>query len=980
MSQELRVGLLGSLTIDTGDGRPVGLPSATQRRLLSVLALEADHVVSAPRLCELLKISNGSLRTTVSRLRSTVVGDHVVTSPPGYLLDARTDLAEFEQLVERGRAAEGADPIELLGQALALWRGQPLEEFCEESWVVGMVERLHELRAVAVESRAGAQMDARRADLVVAEMRAHAADHPLRERPRMILMRALAQEGRATEALRVYQDHRRHLVESTGTEPSDAIRSLERSIAADLGGPGSSTGATASHPRPTNLPAQRTSLIGREELVDRVVELVCDHRLVSLIGPGGVGKTRLAIEAAGRTPDDFPGGVFFVDLTAATDGSDVSGVLVRSTSAPVRPAQPDIDAVAELLAGRTALLVVDNCEHVIDAAAELIDDVLIRVPGARVLATTREPLRLHGERRCIVPSLDVDGPDSAGARLFVDRAALVDEAAVDEVLVDEAPDAADIDAASIVEIARRLDGIPLAIELAAAQVAAFSPAQILELLDDRFALLDDQQRRVPLRHQTLAATLDWSYELLSDDQRRTLRTLSACAGACSPGTAARVLGRPLAETERLLHELVAKSLLVPAPGGRDPVGFTFLETVREYGRAMLSRADEMDAAQLAVESALLPPADELGDWTSLVNDVICAADPAVMVEASTRLAAAADAQDAGRLGPAAFLFASVAFRDEIGPLRARASMVRELAGRRDELDPLGWRVATAASLLFERSGRDYGAVMTTAATMTEALAPDDPARSWFELWQCALTTAVDPGAGLAAVEAALPDAERHARPPLDWTLSQYLGVKATGQALLGRLDETHTVAAEAARWAPVGQESRDQALALRAWLGYLDARPVDHDLVADVAAQDHGLGLAELCAAPGVLHSVGTPMERGERLLALARQRPAFDIATPFLLAFAWLALELDDRERARRLVANAELFDASTQVALVYALAAIEDWRPDEWTAGRDAAVASYLGPEHELATEHGAAVLDDELDRWERLLAGAPSETPPR
>ena len=180
-----------------------------------------------------------------------------------------------------------------------------------------------------------------------------------------------------------------------------------------------------------------------------------------------------------------------------------------------------------------------------------------------------------------MPSLEVDGPDSAGARLFVDRAALVVDPAVDDGAVDGAasPESPDSDPVTIVEIARRLDGIPLAIELAAGQVAAFSPAQILELLDDRFALLEEQQRRVPQRHQTLAATLEWSYELLSDDHRRALRTLSACNGAFSPATAARVLGSPLTETERLLDELAAKSLLVPAPEGRDPVGYTFLETV-----------------------------------------------------------------------------------------------------------------------------------------------------------------------------------------------------------------------------------------------------------------------------------------------------------------------------------------------------------------------------------------------------------------
>lgn len=956
MGHTLRVGLLGSLTVDAGDGALVGLPSATQRRLLSVLALDVGRVVSADRLCRLLECSPGSLRTSVSRLRATVGSEHLVTDPPGYVLTALTDVAEFEALVATGRAAAGATSIAELDRALALWRGEAVDEFGDEPWAIAEVERLDELRAAAIEARAEAMLATGRAELAIAEMSSHAVRHPLREKPRSILMRALAQEGRTTEALRAYQDLRDHLAERTGTEPSEALRSLEQSIA--------TSGVSGPRRSPhTNLPAPRTSLVGREDLVPRVRDLIDEHRLVSLIGPGGVGKTRLAIEAAGQSLDAFPGGVVFVDLTGATAAAEVSGVLVRASNAPVRALQSDEDAISELLRDRTALLVIDNCEHVIDRAAEVIDEVLLTAPGVRVLATSREPLKLHGERRLIVPSLDVDGPASAAARLFADRSRALDEG------IGDTPPATDL--ATVAEIARRLDGIPLAIELAAAQTATLTTEEILALLDDRFSLLTGDERRVPPRQQTLAATVGWSYDLLDPDQQRAFRWLSTCAGAFSLATAARVLGCALPHANRLVEDLRAKSLLVAVHEGGARRAYRFLETLRELGRAEAAAAGEAETARRAVEEALLPSSEVRGSWTSLVNGCICAEDPSTMLEDATRLAAAAGAEEGGRLDHAAFLYASVAFRDDVGTLRARAAIVGRLAARRSELDPLAWRAANAAKLLVERAGRDYGAVLGTAAAMAAALDEDDPARSWFEVWGCALTTAVDPEGGLTATTAALPAARDAACAPLDWTLSQFLGTKATGLALLQQLDEAHDVAAEAACWAPIGQESRDQMLALLAWFAYLRGTPVDPALVADITAQDHDLGLAELCAAPGALCSGGTIEERAARLIAVAGRRPKLDVPTPHLLAFAWLAIEQGDRERARRLVAGAELYDASTEVALVHLLARVDDWPAESWAAGLDAVAGLYLSPEHEKDVERGAVDLEAEVDRWERLLA---------
>lgn len=499
----------------------------------------------------------------------------------------------------------------------------------------------------------------------------------------------------------------------------------------------------------TTLPAQRTTLIGRDQLVSRVCLLLDQHRLVTLVGPGGIDKTRVAIDAAGRALRRFPGGVFFADLTRATAEVGVGTELLRAMKVSAGPGQSDELAIAEFLADRGALLLMDNCEHVIERAAETIDDVVVAAPEAQVLATSREPLRLHGEHRLVVPALDVDGPASPSVRLFIDRATAADGASV--------TDAAAV--ASVARIVRRLDGIPLAIELAAAQTATHTPSEIVGLLDDRFALLAQRLRRVPPRQQTLAATIDWSYDLLDDEQRRAFRRVSACAGPLSLATAARILDRSPGQTAALLGALSAKSLLVAVHGDDGLRGYSQLETLREYGRAKAAEADESERHRLAVEVALLPRADLLADWTLLVNDYLCSADTARMIEDTTRLEAATMALAEGRLDQAALLFVSVAYREDIGALRARV----ELVERRTELTPVAWLAAFAAKLLLERGSRDYGACLDTAATVLATIDQDHPARDWFGLWRSALITAVDPVGG-TEVDRALPAAYRHAKP------------------------------------------------------------------------------------------------------------------------------------------------------------------------------------------------------------------------
>jgi predicted ATPase/class 3 adenylate cyclase len=1122
--------VLGPLRVVDGEGTPLTMTSAAQRRLMSMLVLHAGTVVSADLLEEHLELSGGALRTAVSRLRRVVGFDTLVTAPPGYELRTdRVDAIQFERLLIAGNRAD-------LENALTLWRGDAYAEFASEAWAVTETQRLATLRTGAVEDLVELMIDAQEWTAAIATSEPLIEREPFRDRPRGLLMRALVGSGRRTDALRAFQAYRAYLAEEVGTEPSVALVDLDRQIAggdaaigmpaielapfdargvffmsdivgstrmwlanpeamgADLivhddvlhatinqhGGSTISTagdsftavfddtgdavaaaitaqralaattwqspselririavhvgvaqrrgagwyGATlnetartmdAGHGRQivvsepvarelsgvelvdlgehrlrdldglrrlyqvvapdlprefpslrtlarymTTLPPQRNSLVGRDPLIGEVRSRLIDHPLVSLVGPAGVGKTRAAVEAAGRELGTFDDGVFFVDLTAATSDGEVLSAFVSAVKAGVQPDCTGDDMLVAHLDGRHTLLVVDNCEHVIDGAAEVIDMLLGRADGVRVLATSREALRVRGEQCVPVPSLDVDGPESAGVRLLIERAVAAGAA--------EAVDVAALD--TLTAIARRLDGVPLAIELAAAQLTTLPAAQVLEHLDDRFRLLTRGQRPAPARQQTLEAAIAWSYDLLTADDQRAFRTLSLCAGPFTLGTVAGMLGGDELDAAAVVDRLVAKSLVTPLRFD-ECSGYRYLESLREYGLRALGDAGEVESARRALETALLPSARLRANWNALANEYFTAGNSAIAIEEATRRDAAAHALDAGRTDTAALIFSSCAFRDHPGELTKTLLRVTPLVGRRSDLDPLSWRAAAATKLILERMTRRYEACFMTAIHMLDVLDPDDPARGWFDFWRCALITAIAPAAGIAEIDMILDAARRRAEPPHDEALSQLLLLKGTGLAMLRRLDDAQLACREGLEWAGDGRESRDQALAMVVWLAYLADSTTDAEMQERVGRQDHQLGRAELCAAPAALCADDTVEHRARLLVALARRRPATDVTSPFLLAFAWLALEEGDSMRATELAAHAELYDSSTQVALVYLLARVRGWTDETWDSASSAATTEYLDAAHDALVRQAPAVLTAEVAAWEQRLA---------
>ncbi len=420
----------------------------------------------------------------------------------------------------------------------------------------------------------------------------------------------------------------------------------------------------------TTLPAQRTPLLGREDFVGRVRKHLLDHRLVSIVGPGGAGKTRVAVESAGRELGEFVDGVFFIDLTTAATDDQVLGVVLSGTRTPVQPDQPAAGQLADHLSRRCVLLVVDNCEHVIDRIAQVIDDLLAAAPEVRVLATSREPLQLPGERVLNVPSLDIEGPDSPGVQLFSQRA----------LAADDQLSLTDADLATIVKIAERLDGMPLAIELAASQMRTLGTNQILENLDDRFRLLTRGQRGRPERQQTLAAAIDWSYDLLSERLQAAFRRLTVCAGSFALRTAARLLDTDELEASDLLDALVSRSLVKPDVSDGIVRGYGLLESLRDYGRQKLEDEDELSKARTVLEAAVLPLHEETADFHALANGYISSSEHGD-VEDATRRDAATHALMSERLDTAAFIFSSCSFRVDPGGLDEVLDLVTSLARR-----------------------------------------------------------------------------------------------------------------------------------------------------------------------------------------------------------------------------------------------------------------------------------------------------------
>ena len=639
MPGELRIAVLGPLEVRAGPGLPVvEVAGPRLRRLLLRLALDPGRVVTTGQLVDAVWDQDppagaaNALQALVSRLRRLLPGV-LESSAAGYRLAVpaeAVDAVRFEALARAGRECLGSDPgraRELLGEALDLWRGPALADAATAAFAGPAVVRLEDLRVAALEDRVEADLAAGAGDRLVAELEELVTAHPLRERLSGQLLRALAGAGRQAEALGAYERLRARLADELGIDPSPELQALHVAVLrgeltqaagatpAGLPGPAGSAPAPGPAPAPegpapaarTNLRSPITSFVGRGDDLARITGAFAGSRLVTLIGPGGAGKTRLAAEAAGRLLDRMPDGVWLAELAPVADPVDLPQAVLslfgareqRLLAAPGTAAVAPLDRLVEAVGNRRLLLVADNCEHLVEAAAKLVDHLLARCPGLSVLATSREPLGIAGEVLHPVGPLAVPDADVAPAqalsypavRLLADRGA----AARPGFTVDEAT------VGPVLRICRALDGMPLAIELAAARLHALAPTQIAARLDDRFRLLADGRRTAAGRHQTLRAVIDWSWELLGPAEQVLLRRLSVFGGGATLEAAERVCAGPgpagpaADEVLYLLAGLVAKSLLVAADGDGDGVRYRMLETVRAYGAERLAEAGEDQA-------------------------------------------------------------------------------------------------------------------------------------------------------------------------------------------------------------------------------------------------------------------------------------------------------------------------------------------------------------------------------------------------
>ncbi|WP_262403226.1 ATP-binding protein [Actinomadura sp. CNU-125] len=540
------------------------------------------------------------------RVRRTLGPDVVVTDRRGYLIDVTPDGLDahrFASLVRQGAdAASGGESgraAALLGEALGLWRGDPLGDLPAERFR-DVVPALCEQRLAAQELWADAVIRCGRPADALPQLRRLTERHPLRERFWAQRMLALYRSGRQGEALECYREVARLLAEELGIDPGDELRTLHRrmltgapEIAAPPSGTGSPPAAPAKASPPTgNLPAETTSFIGRARELAETRRLLRASRLVTLTGVGGVGKTRLALRTAGQVAPVFPDGAWLADLAALTDPTLVERAVAGSLGLRDQSVRSTVDALTDHLRGRRLLLVLDNCEHLVDAVAELVPRLLCAAPGLRVLATSRERLGVPGEHVFLVSGLPLHGDEDGGTceavRLLIDRAAAC-----------AAPlRAGERDAAAAADLCRRLDGIPLAIELAAVRLTSLTVGEIAERLADRFRLLAAPRAPAGDRYRrTLRGVMDLSYSLCTPGERLLWTRLSVFAGSFDLAAAEAVCaddGIERADVLDLLTGLIHKSVVF-ADGDGGTVRYRLLETIREYGLDRL-RADAGDTA------------------------------------------------------------------------------------------------------------------------------------------------------------------------------------------------------------------------------------------------------------------------------------------------------------------------------------------------------------------------------------------------
>ena len=651
---ELHFRLLGPMEI-TVDDAPAPLPGTAERALLVQLLLSPGRTLPASLLVDRLWGEStmpvdpmNALQVRVSKLRRSLkvngAADLVTREGVGYRANiepAAVDVIDFVHRIRAARAASAAvadgdglpevleDHLEAYDDALALWRGEPLSDFISEQWASTEAARLNDLRITALTERAQTALALGRHHEVVLDLEPIVTNDPTLENLAGLLMVALYRGGRQADALDVFARTRNTLDDELGLEPSVTLRSLQQRVLRQdetLGAqpelavpvrtpaarrrpkeaPNSPSGARsagAASTTPTNLPTVVRPLIGRDDLLQSLNELVHGVRLLSLVGPGGAGKTSLALTLAVHAREAFPDGVFGARLASVTTADQVPVAVADALGMPMDGAGAERDIrerIYSYLARRKLLLLLDNCEHVIDAAAGLADDILGRCADVTVLATSREALAVPDEVQVNIAPLDTP-PDDApaaqvltypAAQLFVERARAVRPGTVyDEPTL-----------LAIGRITRALDGIPLAVELAAARAGAMSPVEISDRLNHRFALLTSGSRTAEARQQTLRATVDWSYALLSDDEQQVFDRLSLFQGGWTMDAAEAVVaddGAPEGFVLETIARLVERSMVVVEPGAH--TRYRMLETLRQYAAERL--ADTGDQELVAARHA-----------------------------------------------------------------------------------------------------------------------------------------------------------------------------------------------------------------------------------------------------------------------------------------------------------------------------------------------------------------------------------------
>ncbi|MFI1995549.1 AfsR/SARP family transcriptional regulator [Actinoplanes sp. NPDC020271] len=644
----LRVELFGGLRVGRG-GADLAVPGARLRGLLVRLALAAGRPVGAGALVDSLwpverpADPANALQSLVSRLRRVLGDAEAVTQDEGgYRLavgDDDVDVIRFERLAGNGRqrlrAGDAAGAAELLGEAAGLVRGPVAAEVGAVAEAAGV--RLGRAVSAVLAEMAETDLLLGRYDVAESRLVRLNEEHPLDERVAGLLIDTLAAQGRQADALALYEQVREEVADRLGVDPGVALRerhlrllrgsdrtdpvpggkaeaaqaeeravaegaATERAAAERLTGErvadgwgahdvrGQGEAEAGRKPAASNLPEPLTSFIGREADLARVDDLLGSGRLITVLGPGGAGKTRLATQAARRRRGEFRDGVWLIDLASVTAPAELAAAVLAATGLRASAifaegsglrleGRTDVDVLVDQFAARECLFLVDNCEHLIDAVAHLATALLVRCPGLRILATSREPLAVDGE--ALVPLGPLGLPEQAeleearespAVRLFAERAAAV--------LPGFGLDAATV--GDVVQIVRRLDGLPLALELAAARLRTLGLRELADGLDDRFRLLTTGSRTALPRHRTLRAVIAWSWELLADDERIVAERVSVFPGGVTVGSATAVCadaGVPAALIPDLLAALVDKSLLQRAPEGR----YRMLETLREYG-------------------------------------------------------------------------------------------------------------------------------------------------------------------------------------------------------------------------------------------------------------------------------------------------------------------------------------------------------------------------------------------------------------